>query len=73
VANLCQDDYGRARPTEYFPATGRTGRCDACGEDPVFVARANADDVASAKDQIDAYEQLQKGRIDPAEAQRRGL
>ena len=48
MANLCQTDYEKARPTEYFPDTFRTGECDACGE-TTFVARATKAEVEAIK------------------------
>lgn len=52
MANLCQDDFYRVRPDQYFPETYRMGECDACYEQ-TFVARVTADEAADAKAKYD--------------------
>jgi len=52
MSDLCQTDYARVRPTDYFPETFRTGTCEACGED-TFVGRVNAREAREARWQAD--------------------
>lgn len=47
MADLCQDDFARVRPTQYFPENFREGQCFACGAYSYVgrVSKAEAEDA----------------------------
>ena len=51
MAYLCQDDYARVRPGDYFPSPdyGNGRECDACGALTWHAARVTADEASTAK------------------------
>ena len=51
MADLCQTDYGYARPTEYFPETYRMGTCLAC-ESEEFVARVSLSEALATRNDV---------------------